>query len=59
MEQQLKCTFRGPPSTVNVYDHQHQEDHLAADGWCLLDQSAEQTGDRISPHGVPIELGGR
>ena len=56
MEQQLRCTFRGPPSTVNVSDSQCLEDHLV-DGYCLQNRSEVQTGVRISPRGAPVGLG--
>ena len=58
MEQQSRCTFRGPPSTVNASDHQDQEDRLVDDGWHLLNQSAVQAGVQIFPHGGAIELDG-
>jgi len=59
MEQQLRCKFRGPPSTVSASGLQSQEDRRGPvdDGWHLGNRSVLRVEVRIFPHGLPIDLG--
>jgi len=57
MEQQLRCKFRGPPSTVSASGLQSQEDRRgpADDGRHLQSRSIVQVEVRVFPHGAPID----